>query len=127
MARMSREERARMEGFSYAIRKLEEGKTLEDLQAEAKMRGVYGLPIDLTMAEVDRFGEKVKKKVIENVLLMTCSVLQDEYGFGTKRIDRFMERFNGRTSAIKFNYVTWGDISKQLSKELGIQFEVTEG
>lgn len=126
MAKLSREERARMEGFSYAIRKLEEGKTLEDLQAEAKMRGVYGLPIDLTQAEVDRFGEKVKKKVIENVLLMTCSVLQDEYGFGTKRIDRFMERFNGRTNAIKFNYVTWADIGQQMSKELGIQFEVTE-
>ena len=123
MAKISKEQQWRMEGFAYAISKLEAGATLEDLKKEAKVRGAYGIPINLSKAEIDRFGEKVKTYVIRTLLLMCCNVLQDEFEFGKKRISRFMDRFESKTSAMKYGYVTWLDMSTHMSKELGIQFE----
>ena len=126
MAKISKEQQWRMEGFSYAISKLEEGRTLEDLKKEAKVRGAYGIPINLSKAEIDKVGEKVKEHVIRTILLMSCNVLQDEFDFGKKRIGRFMDRFNRKTGAMKYGFVSWMDIANSLQKELGIEVELLE-
>ena len=126
MAKVSKEQQWRMEGFAYAISKLEAGATLEDLKKEAKVRGAYGIPINLSKAEIDRFGEKVKTYVIRTLIIMSCNTLQDEFDFGRKRIQRFMDRFQEKSSAMKYGYVTWLEMSAQMSKELGIQFELLD-
>ncbi len=126
MAKISKEQQWRMEGFSYAISKLEEGRTLEDLKKEARVRGAYGIPINLSKTEIDKFGEKVKEHVIRTILLMSCNVLQDEFDFGKKRIGRFMDRFNRKTGAMKYGFVSWMDIANSLQKELGIEVELLE-
>jgi hypothetical protein len=123
LAKVSKEQQWRMEGFSYAISKLQGGATLEDLVSEAKMRGAYGIPINISRAELNRFEEKVKTNVVRTVLLMSCNTLQDEFDFGKKRIKRFMDRFQMKSSAMKQGYIDLVDISKHMAKELNIQFE----
>jgi hypothetical protein len=57
---------------------------------------------------------------------MSCNVLQDEFDFGKKRIGRFMDRFNRKTGAMKYGFVSWMDIANSLQKELGIEVELLE-
>lgn len=113
MSKISKEEQARREGIAYALRVAKE-KGIEGLEHEIKMRGITNCPVGIDWKLAKQYEEEVKFNTIDTVLIMSCCVLQDEFDFGHKRIDRFIQRFNSKSDVLDGEYGTWDDMIEQL-------------
>ena len=117
--------RGRNDGLALALRIVREGGPAE-LERECRMRGAMGVNTSLARKELDKATEKIKLQIIDAMLIMCVAVLQDEFGFGTKRLQRFKEKFDEGTGYLIEGYAEWEDyidsIKDQLGLELGIRY-----
>ena len=123
MAKLSKEEQARREGMSYALRVAKE-KGIEGLEEELKFRQAYDVPLKISQTDVENFAESIKHTVMDTILLMSSYVLRDNFGFGTKRMNRFIKKFNEYTDNLVGGYVKWKDIAEAMTAETGIEFHI---
>lgn len=123
MARLSKEELARREGMSYALRVARE-KGIDGLEEELKFRQAHDVPLKISQTELENFAESIKHTVMDTVLLMSSYVLRDNFGFGTKRMNRFIRKFNEYTESLVGGYVKWKDIAEAMTAETGIEFHI---
>lgn len=120
---MNKEEKARLSGMSYALKVAKE-KGIEGLEQDLRRRGALDIPVAVNMKHLNEFGDRVRNNVLDTVLIMSCVVLRDEFEFGAKRIQRFIERFNLKAECLAGDYVTWGGIQETLKEELGIELDI---
>ncbi|MGN0466221.1 MAG: hypothetical protein ACI4F9_07735 [Lachnospiraceae bacterium] len=103
MAKIKEYERGRLSGLNMALRivkqygvdNLEQG--VKELERECKARGAYNIHSPYTYNELVAISEEItlglKKRILDTNLAMTMHVLQDEFGFGKVRLERFMKRY----------------------------------
>ena len=120
---MNKEEKARLAGMSYALRAAKE-KGIEGLEKDIKMRGGLNIPVGINEKALNEYADRVRNNVLDTVLIMSCIVLRDEFGFGEKRMQRFIERFNLKAECLAGDYVTWAEIQETLQEELGIELKI---
>lgn len=123
MAKLSKEEQARREGMSYALRVSRE-KGIDGLEEELKFRQAYDVPLKISQTELEHFAETIKQTIMDTVLLMSSYVLRDNFGFETKRMNRFIRKFNEYTESLVGGYVKWKDIAEAMTAETGIEFHI---
>lgn len=123
MAKLSKEEQARREGMSYALRVAKE-KGIDGLEDELEFRQAYDVPLKISQTDVENFAESIKHTVMDTILLMSSYVLRDNFGFGTKRMNRFIKKFNEYTDNLVGGYVKWKDIAEAMTAETGIEFHI---
>ena len=123
MARMSKEEIARREGIAYACRLAKE-KGLSALEKDMKDRGITDCPVGVSKADMDAFVGNVKANVLDTVMILAACTLQDDFGYGRKRIERFIKGFEGRADEIVGGYATWDDFREQLLDDLKIDLGI---
>lgn len=112
-------QKGRNDGLAFAWKVVREGGA-EALEKEIQMRGVTGIHVNLTQAELIEALEPIKDLTIRTVLAMSVATLRDEYGFGRERLQRFIDRFMQKTDCMLDNLVTWEDICKNIEEETGI-------
>lgn len=54
-------------------------------------------------------------------MLLTYTVLHNKFGFGKKRLDRFLYYYNDLLDSYKKNYVTIEDLNTDLQEMVGIK------
>lgn len=117
------------QGIKYAYKLItdcEPGKERETLADEIKFRGISDAPITIPRKEVERFVEETKMNTLQTMLAMCCMTLHDEFDFGKKRLERFIERFNLKVSCLADGDVTWQEYLDTLDDETGIKLEIGE-
>lgn len=119
----SKEEQARREGMSYALRYAKE-HGLEALEQDLKKRMAYNIPIRISDKELKEFTDSAKMMLIDTVLILSSMTLHDEFGFGKERLSRFIERFNQKAECIGEDYTSWQDQIDILKEECGIEFQL---
>lgn len=119
----SKEEQARREGMSYALRYAKE-HGLEALEQDLKKRGAYNIPIRISDKELKEFTDNAKMMLLDTVLILSSMTLHDEFGFGKERLSRFIERFNQKAECIGEDYTSWQDQIDILKEECGIEFQL---
>ena len=119
MGKLSKEEVARYSGANWMIDYTKKNG-LEAAEQELQKRGARQIPLALNRPDLERFEEYTKKNTIATVLMMAVMTLRDEFGFGTERINRFIERFNNKTSCLCEGYVWWKDMQETIKEETGI-------
>lgn len=119
----SKEEQARREGMSYALRYAKE-HGLEALEQDLKKRGAYNIPIRISDKELKEFTDNAKTMLLDTVLILSSMTLHDEFGFGKERLSRFIERFNQKAECIGEDYTSWQDQIDILKEECGIEFQL---
>lgn len=125
MARLNKEEQARREGMSYALRIAKE-KGIEALEADLKMRNAIGLPIPVSQKVLDEFTENVKSQMYDSTMVLWAVTLRDELGFGEKRIQRILDRFNEKVGCLAGDYTTWQEQMGILKEECNIELTIRE-
>lgn len=100
--------------------------SMGEAEKELKVRGAVFLPMEIDSHYLDNTVEKIKLNTIDTVLLMSCAVLRDEFGFGTKRMNDFIERFKLKTDCLVNDMLTWNDQIEILKEETGIDFSIRE-
>lgn len=86
--------------------------------------------------EIER--EKIKKEIAKNVedrvipriqaacLAATAVVLHDKFGFGEKRLNKYIEEVFEVFESIYTGYVSFDDLKACIYDELGIDFDALE-
>lgn len=121
----SKEEQARREGMSYALKYARE-HGLDALEEELKLRGAYNIPIRINKKELQEFTNNAKAMLLDTVLILTSVTLHDEFGFGKKRLEQFIERFNTKAECIGEEYTDWQDQIDILREECGLEYQLRQ-
>ena len=124
MRRVNKEQRLRVEGMNYALR-IAKSKGIDELEKECKFRGEYNIPMTISREKIKEVSELIQKTTIETVTLMSAVVLRDEFGFGEKRMNQFLDRFALKTSCLETGEVTWDDLIEQMKEEVGIELDIS--
>lgn len=117
----SKEELARREGMSYALRYAKKNG-IEALEKELKMRGAYDIPIRISDKDLKAFTDNAKMMLLDTVLILASMTLHDEFGFGHDRLQRFVKRFNFKAECIGDDYTSWQDQLDILKEECGLEY-----
>lgn len=90
-------------------------------------RGLTRAPINVTQKQMDDFIRMLGENLFTTVKTVSLVALKDEFGFGTKRMRKFEEKFKKLTMDacdmdwIGSHYVTMTDYAEYLQKENGIE------
>ena len=121
--KLSKEDQARREGMAYALRIAKE-KGIDGLEEEIRFRNVSMAPIALPRRELKEFTDKVKVNMIDTITALSAYVLRDKFGFGTVRIQRFINWVNEFADSICGEWLTFGDIQQVIKDEIGIELQM---
>lgn len=113
------EEKARREGMSYALKVAKE-KGIEELEKDLKMRKVVDLPIPVSKKALEECINNIKNNTVDTFVILMIATLHDEFGFGEKRIQRAIDRFNFKAECLAEDYCSWDDYIQTIKDELGI-------
>lgn len=109
MNKMREYERGREDGLSLALRIAKEGG-IEALEKEIRFRGITG--IHTSLASKDLFT------------VMSVAVLHDEFGFGEKRCQCYMDGINKAAEYIVDGLATWPDYISAIKEEIGLDLRI---
>lgn len=119
----SKEEQARLQGMSYALRVAKE-KGIDGLEEELKRRQAYNIPIRISNKELQAFTDNAKNMMLDTILILASVTLHDEFGFGHDRLNRFKERFNFKAECIGEDFTDWQDQIDILREECGLEYSI---
>lgn len=125
MAKINKEEAARRAGIAYAY-KIALDKGIEGLKEEMQFRNITKAPLMVPREQVDDFCNEVKTNCVYTIKLMSALVLHDEFGFGEKRLLRYLERFDLKTECLADDYATWADFAEILEEECKLKFDIPD-
>lgn len=120
-----KEEMYRREGMDFCIRFLEShDNDVEALKKELERRGAYHIPCSVSKQEEDNFIMRAKQNILDTVLVLSLIVLRDEFDYGTKRLARFIDRFNEKSDCLEGDWTTWNDQLKILEDECDLHLQI---
>lgn len=123
MNKMREYERGREDGLSLALRIAKEGG-IEALEREIKFRGVTGIHTSLASKDLDKASEQIKEITLDTFTVMSVAVLHDEFGFGEKRCQRYMDGINKAAEYIVDGLATWPDYISAIKEEIGLDLRI---
>ena len=123
MNKMREYERGREDGLSLALRIAKEGG-IEALEREIKFRGVTGIHTSLASKDLDKASEQIKEIALDTFTVMSVAVLHDEFGFGEKRCQRYMDGINKAAEYIVDGLATWPDYIASIKEEIGLDLRI---
>ncbi|MBQ5806306.1 MAG: hypothetical protein IIW24_03545 [Lachnospiraceae bacterium] len=113
----------RNEGMLYAYNFARE-HGLDALEEEIKLRRLTNLPTKVSTKAMNECVINIKNNVVDTFVILLVSTLRDELGFGEKRIQRVIDRFNQKAECIGENYVTWQDLIDDIREDLGFELAI---
>jgi len=122
MAKISKEEQARRDGFEYFVR-LYRGQKIRipEIDEEIRRRGLIGKPIGLDkQAELEYVGQ-IQKHTLQVALVIYVWILHNKLEFGEKRILRAMDWFWDMADLLTDDYLDYQDIADTLLQETGVE------
>lgn len=123
MSSRNKEMQARSEGMAYALRIARE-KGIEELEKEIKFRNLTGISLNLSRKDLNQASEKIKEMTMDTFTILTVAVLHDEFGFGEKRCQRFIDRMNQKADCLIDDFCTWDDYIRTIKDELNLNLQI---
>ena len=117
--------RGRNDGLAMALRIVEEDG-IEGLRKEIKFRGVTGIHTALAKKELDQASKQIKEMTLDTMIVLAVATLHDEFDFGQKRCQRFMDRLELKAGCLIDDLATWTDYIKAIKDEIGLELSIRE-
>lgn len=99
---------------------------IEALEKELQFRNVTRINGPMLAKEIDVGIDQIKRLTFETIQAMAAGVLYSEFGFGKKRIERFVEAFGDATDGLADGIVTWSDICCNIEDLTGFRAGLIE-
>lgn len=91
----------RIEGLTWALRIIEREKDIKSgvdmLRKEIRFRNAVCIPLEIPASEIDKANRIIKQRMLNTILVVVMKVLDEDYGWKKRRLNRFMERFTRHT------------------------------
>jgi hypothetical protein len=113
----------REDGLQLALRIVKE-KGIEGLEEEIRFRNITGIHTLLDKKSLDTATKKIKEMTIDTFTVLSVATLRDEFDFGKKRCERFIDRMNLKAECLLDDMVTWQDFIDNIEEEMGIKLRI---
>lgn len=117
--------RGRNDGLAMALR-IVESDGIEGLRKEIKFRGVTGIHTTLAKKELDQASKQIKEMTLDTMIVLAVATLHDEFDFGQKRCQKFMDRLELKAGCLIDDLATWPDYIKAIKDEIGLELSIRE-
>ena len=117
--------RGRNDGLAMALR-IAESEGIEGLRKEIEFRKVSGIHTALAKKELDQAAAKIKEMTLDTMVVMARATLHDEFDFGQKRCQRFMDRMELKVGCLVDDLATWPDYIQSIKDEIGLELSIRE-
>lgn len=123
MKKMREYERGREDGLDLAYRIVQQGG-IEALKKELKFRGVTGIKTSLAAKDLGKAGEAIKEMTLDTITILALAVLHDDFGFGEKRCQKFMDGMDRGAQFLVEDLATWPDYIESIKEQMGIDVTI---
>lgn len=123
MAKTNEYMAGREDGLQLALRIVKE-KGIEGLEEEIRFRNITGIHTLLDKKSLDTATKKIKEMTIDTFTVLSVATLRDEFDFGKKRCERFIDRMNLKVECLLDDMVTWQDFIDNIEEEMGIKLRI---
>lgn len=123
MARVNDYMAGREDGLQLAFSIVKE-RGIEGLEEEIRFRNITGIHTMLAKKDLDKATMKIKEMTVDTFTILSVATLRDEFGYGTKRLTRFIDRMNLKAECLMDDMVTWQDFMDNIKEETGIELKL---
>ncbi|MCB6414537.1 hypothetical protein LI221_05560 [Faecalimonas umbilicata] len=123
MAKTNEYMAGREDGLQLALRIVKE-KGIEGLEEEIRFRNITGIHTLLDKKSLDTATKKIKEMTVDTFTVLSVATLRDEFDFGKKRCERFIDRMNLKAECLLDDMVTWQDFIDNIEEEMGIKLRI---
>lgn len=123
MARVNDYMAGREDGLQLALSIVKE-RGIEGLEEEIRFRNITGIHTMLAKKDLDKATMKIKEMTIDTFTILSVATLRDEFGYGMKRLTRFIDRMNLKAECLLDDMVTWQDFIDNIKEETGIELKL---
>lgn len=123
MAKTNEYMAGREDGLQLALRIVKE-KGIEGLEEEIRFRNITGIHTLLDKKSLDTATKKIKEMTVDTFTVLSVATLRDEFDFGKKRCERFINRMNLKAECLLDDMVTWQDFIDSIEEEMGIKLRI---
>ena len=108
------------------MREYEKGREdgLEALEKEIRFRNISGIHTSLAAKDLDKAAEKIKELSLDVFTVIGIAALHDEFGFGQKRCQRWMDKMNEGADYLIDGLATWEDYINSVKEQLGMDIRI---
>lgn len=79
-------------------------------------------PIELTPKQIKKAKDDATLQAVNITNILPLKVLRDEFGFGKKRLQQYIDALNYQIEAFNQGYVSLKDIVDMINEETGLGY-----
>lgn len=113
----------REDGLILAYNIVKDGG-IETLEKEIKFRNTTKIRTPLAKKDLEKALIPIKERLFDTVMTLSVATLHDKFGYGKKRCQGFIERFEKKTLCLMDDLATFDDYTKVIKEELGIVINI---
>lgn len=96
----------------------------EAVEKEIRFRNISGIHTSLAAKDLDKAAEKIKELPLDVFTIIGIATLHDEFGFGQKRCQRWMDKMNEGADYLIDGLATWEDYINSVKEQLGMDIRI---
>lgn len=123
MAKINEYMAGREDGLQLALTIVKE-RGIEGLEEEIRFRNITGIHTLLDKKSLETATRKIKEMTVDTFTVLSVATLRDEFDFGKKRCERFINRMNLKAECLLDDMVTWQDLIDNIEEEMGIKLRI---
>lgn len=113
----------RNDGLAMALT-IAEREGIPALREEIRFRGVTNIHTSIAKKELNEASQKIKAMTLDTMLVLAVATLHDEFDFGAKRCQRFIDRMIQKADCMLDDMATWQDYIDAIEAEMGIRLSI---
>lgn len=123
MAKIDNYIAGREDGLQLALNIVKK-KGVKGLEDEIKFRNATKIHTLLDKKSLEIATQKIKEMTVDTVTVLSVAVLRDEFEFGKKRCQRYIDRMNLKAECLTEGFVKWNEIVEDIDNDMGIRLRI---
>ena len=123
MKKWSQYQEGRNDGLNLAL-SIVKKSGIEGLEQEVKFRGATGINIGLCKQDLNTATDYIKQRTLDTFTILGIACLHDEFGFGQKRCQRWLDKMDEGAHYLLEDLATWDDYIASIKEQLGMDLTI---
>ena len=115
--------KGRNEGLRLALT-IAERDGIDGLRKELEYRGITKLDLNVSHKELQKATEQMRVTMFDTMRIFTVGLLMDLYGFGKKRVLKWVDDFNLGLENLGDDPAQWQEMVKKVNDYIGCDLSV---
>lgn len=119
MAKLSKEQRAYMDGMAHAL-KIAKEDGLDGLEKEISFRGIQGTPLNVSSKELIVCAREFAKEELHYMSTASAITMTEDLRLPLAVVKEYLTAFNNKVQEYRYNPQQYEEDNKKLNRSLGL-------